>query len=227
VELLLKRLAGRHPTPAERLDPTRVRACFGGSGESSRILGEFHAFLMDLGQRPLQGAPGSVGPWARRARGLALTAAILALTAALAGWKAGEAPQGSELRLGWRLPGQVVRVCRPYTEAEWAALPRHMRRKEKCESRPLAYGLRAVLDGKALPGEEIRPKGARGDRPLVVEKAWPLPGGRHRLHLSFVPLEDPSGKALRYESEFDLELVPGRAALIGLAPDRSRLVLIR
>jgi hypothetical protein len=63
-----------------------------------------------------------------------------------------------------------------------------MRAGKNCEKTHLAYRLTAKIDKRLVLDEEILPKGARGDRPLFVEKELNVEPGRHDVEVEFLPL---------------------------------------
>lgn len=127
------------------------------------------------------------------ARALGAALALLA-TAGLAGLsdvalRAHPAEDGL-LRLSWRAVGQRVEECRTLDAAEQASLPRHMRREEICEGRLAPFALDVRLDGATLVDREVRPAGAREDRPTYVFHEQRLAPGTHRLEVSFAVVAD-------------------------------------
>ncbi len=140
---------------------------------------------------------------ARRLRGggllvaLVFTSALIALSRVPWTVSGGD---GGRLRLSWQAASARVEACRPPTEEELAALPRHMRMSEICEGRLLPFRLRLWIDGDLVLDEPVRPRGARGDRPLSVLRELPVAAGPHTLRVRFEPAAtgDPpaSGDAL-------------------------------
>lgn len=126
-----------------------------------------------------------------RASGAAL--ALLAAAGLVAGSDVELEAHASDdglLRLSWRAVGERVEECRTLDAAEQAALPRHMRRDEICEGRLAPFALSVRVDGAVVLDRELRPAGAREDRPTYVFHELPLAPGPHRLELEFAVVGD-------------------------------------
>jgi hypothetical protein len=89
------------------------------------------------------------------------------------------------VRLSWRAVGERVEECRTPTEAELAALPPHMRRREICEGRILPFRLSVAIDGEPRFGGEIHASGAREDRPTYILEEFRVAPGEHRVAVRF------------------------------------------
>lgn len=173
----------------------------------------------------------------RRVVGAAVAVVVVGLVAAAgrAPWSAGEAER-RVLRLSWRMAAPRVEVCREPSAEELEELPVHMRREEVCEGRVLPYRLRVVVDGEVRAEEELRPAGAREDRPLYVFHELDLRPGSRRIAVSFerdtLPDDLPGGSAdersppRRLDFRRTLRLEAGEVALVTYRPDRGRLVLL-
>jgi hypothetical protein len=136
----------------------------------------------------------------------------------------------SVLRLAWRARGVRVDECRQVTAEEQAALPTHMRRTEVCEGRLLPYQLQVDVAGLTVLDEEIRPSGAREDRPIYVFHDIALGPGQHDVAVRFSRDSLPGGEQevvtpaeLGFEGR--LTLGPGEIVLITYNSDRGELVL--
>lgn len=135
------------------------------------------------------------------------------------------------LRLSWRFDDAVVRECRPPTEQERARMPPHMVRDEICEERIVPYVLTVSLDGAELVDREVRPGGARGDRPLSVHLEAFADPGEHRIRIRFRPAEGGEGASPAVaelpvlEMDTIVVLGPRDVALVTYERDRRRLVL--
>ena len=107
------------------------------------------------------------------------------------------------VRLSWRSVGQRIEECRAPTEAELAALPPHMRMREICEGRLTPFQLRVRLDGALVVDRELRPAGAREDRPTYVFEELEVAPGPHELEVAFstvgAPGETPRSAPLRFD----------------------------
>lgn len=123
---------------------------------------------------------------ARRAAGMAMAAALLAIVAAGSQWPWEAASDDiAIIRLDWRARAERVEECRPPTEEEIAERPPHMRPLEICEGRVSPYALRAVVDGEVVVDDTIHGAGAREDRPLYVAREIGMLPGLHDLRVEF------------------------------------------
>ena len=144
------------------------------------------------------------------------------------------------LRLGWRLVGTNIRLCRDYTEEERRTLPKHMQLKQHCTTSLLSYRLRVVVNGVPQMDKVVKPPGARGDRPLYVNEEMSLAPGVYRVEVRFEPHDpnigaaEPSNagekaereaigvalaKATVYRMENDIRIESGRIVLVDLHED--------
>ena len=115
---------------------------------------------------------------------------VTVLATAALGWGSRapySSPDGDRalLRLSWRMRGERIETCRPRTQAELDAVPVHMRTPEICEGHLLSYRLVVQVDDEAPDTTEIRPAGAKGDRPVYVLAEQPLTEGAHRVRVAF------------------------------------------
>jgi coenzyme F420-reducing hydrogenase delta subunit len=226
VELSRARLLeGHEPKLRQPLDPARIRWASGSVADLPALEEEFAAFRDSLAGR----APGATARprrgVTRSALAVALTLAAVAVVAWLSQVPAGATPAHAALRLAWRLPGQSIRDCRPLSAEEIARQPAHMRVIEDCRTVYLDYDLKVWIDGEERLETTVAPLGARGDRPLYVDHDLALPPGRHAIRATFVPHEDPTGKAMRLEFEGEATFEPGRAVLLTRAPEAVVLKL--
>jgi hypothetical protein len=135
-------------------------------------------------------------------------------------------PELAQVRLSWRLDGEVVEVCRERTPEELERLPIHMRSAEACEGRGTPWHLRVEVDGTERARRVIEPRGARGDRPVAVMAELPVPVGRHRVEIRFEPTDSgATSPALVYDDVLDLG--SGEVALITVDQEARRLVRAR
>ena len=135
------------------------------------------------------------------------------------------------LRLAWRTRGVRIEECRQLTEEELANLPQHMRRSEVCEGRLIPYRLSVDVDGITLLNTEIRPAGAREDRPLYVFQDLRLAPGPHDVSVVFVregeiDPETEAGAATPARLEFrgQIEFAIREIALITYDAERKELI---
>jgi hypothetical protein len=153
-----------------------------------------------------------------------------ALFTVLLGWLA-RAPYdppgaGGLLRLSWRFRGERIENCRQRTQAELDALPVHMRTPEVCDGRNAAYELIVQVDDQKADTMEVKPGGARGDRPVFVLRDVPLSPGPHRVRVRFGRPGAESGEAaLALDTRMQAE--PNRIELITLDADADRLLHVR
>jgi hypothetical protein len=102
--------------------------------------------------------------------------------------------EAGRARFSWRAPPPRVEACRPPTEEELLGLPPHLRPEEVCEGRSLPFRLEVEIDGETALEREIRPSGARHDRPVYVRHELPLSPGAYRLVVRF-EVADAEGTA--------------------------------
>ena len=130
------------------------------------------------------------------------------------------------IRLSWRAVGDPIAECREPSEAELAALPPHMRRRKICEARLSAFRLSVSIDGALVLAEEVRPEGARGDRPAYVFHEFVVAPGVHQLAIRFEAQPDgraPVPHALTLGERVVLE--PREICLVTFDPETGRLDL--
>jgi hypothetical protein len=135
------------------------------------------------------------------------------------------------LRLAWRARGVRIEECRQLTEEEMANLPQHMRRSEVCEGRLIPYRLTVDVDGTTMVDAEIRPAGAREDRPLYVFQDLRLAPGPHDVSVVFIregeiDPETEAGAATPARLEFHglIEFAVREIALITYDTERKELI---
>lgn len=108
------------------------------------------------------------------------------------------------LRLSWRAVGRRVEECRAPTATELEALPPHMRPERICEGRLEPFDLTVRIDGETVIEREVRPAGAREDRPTYVFDEVRLAPGSHRLEVVFAEAPGGASPPLRLETSFEL-----------------------
>jgi len=137
------------------------------------------------------------------------------------------AGDGAVIRLSWRAVGEPIEECREPTEAELAALPPHMRRREICEARLSAFRLTVSIDNALVFEGDVRPEGARGDRPAYVFHEFAVAPGAHRLAIRFET--ERNGRAGAPHSLTTLDervvLAPREIRLVTLEPGTDQLDL--
>ena len=101
---------------------------------------------------------------------------------------------GALLGIAVRTMAGTVQDCRALSEAEMAALPQHMRRKEICETRAAPYRLEVSIDGETRLDRVYRPAGIHGDRPITVDERLGVTAGSHDVSIRFAPA-DPASSA--------------------------------
>jgi hypothetical protein len=168
--------------------------------------------------------------WLRRTLAAALAAILVAVLVLLSRLPWTVEPESDALvRLSWRSVGERVEECREPSEAELAALPRHMRQPKICEGRVAPFRLRVELDGAAAVDELVRAAGAREDRPVYVFRELRVPPGEHRLAVHFAA-ERPRGASAAESAPLLLEetlvLAPRSVALVSYDADAGRLVVV-
>lgn len=99
---------------------------------------------------------------------------------------------GALLGIAVRTMAGTVQDCRALSEAEMAALPQHMRRKEICETRAAPYRLEVSIDGETRLDRVYRPAGIHGDRPITVDERIGVTVGSHAVSIRFAPVDTAS-----------------------------------
>lgn len=158
---------------------------------------------------------------------LALTAATSALTRTPVTFSGDDE---GVLRLSWRMSGVTAQACRTLSEEELARLPLHMRNPRACIGVIAPYLLSVVADGTVMALDTVRPRGARGDRPLNVLRAFPLTPGDHRVVVSFHALlpdgvEAPAEEVVELGWEGSVRVAARDVALVTLDGTGRRLEL--
>lgn len=224
--LKARMLQGQAPARPGLMQPERIHVIELGSAEDDEAWKDLRAFLKKRGLLKETPAMPSSPPWARSLAAGVLGMLCLGALGWLSALPTGAASPEAWLRLAWRLPGQNLRDCRPYTPEEFEKLPRHMRKKELCVNHALSYHLSLQIDGKSALEMDVAPHGARADRPLAVDEDLALSPGKHRLQLSFLPLNDAKSQGLRIQSQLDGDFIPGKARLLtlGQAPYHFELL---
>ena len=134
----------------------------------------------------------------------------------------GELPtEQSELRLSLRSDRGYTEVCVTRTPEELLKLPPQMRKPRHCERSILEYGLMVTIDGQRVVDERLRPGGAFGDRPVVVDSHVPMQSGERTVSLWFGPLVTDIAEGASIPAAYELptttmSFVPGRAILVEL-----------
>jgi len=127
-------------------------------------------------------------------------------------WHDGSA---ARLRLSWRAVPERIEVCRVLSAEELAERAEHMRQRMSCDGRFATYALRVEADGQLLDESVVRGSGLRHDRPLYLLRDFELPGGVHRVRISFTRRErtdaDTTTTAPATTMDADTGLFAGRA----------------
>lgn len=190
-EWLRQRLAGvRDPgLRSDKVDPDRVRILALNRTSRATLLREAQAFR--------EGRISSLGP----APGRALAGATAFLVALLVtggiylGSDVGYAaptPQGSELVVSLKHPGQVSEQCRALSEEEKLQRPVHMRQDEICERQRLPVRLRIRVDGEVVRQMTIEPAGLWGDMSSVAVERIPIDTGERHVEVAIGDGADPA-----------------------------------
>jgi hypothetical protein len=118
---------------------------------------------------------------------------------------------GALLGIAVRTMAGTVQDCRALSEAEIAALPQHMRRKEICETRAAPYRLEVSIDGETRLDRVYRPAGIHGDRPITVDERIGVTAGSHAVSIRFAPVDPASTDQLPvFTFAQDVDLAEGR-----------------
>lgn len=131
------------------------------------------------------------------------------------------------VRLSWRAVGERIEKCRVPSEEELAALPPHMRQKEICEGHLAPFALEVRLDGEPVVDREVRPAGARQDRPTYVFDEIPVAPGSHDLEVVFAVAEgDLASLAAPLRLRTRVE-IPARGVVLVTRDDASGELVLR
>lgn len=212
---------GQSPGLPSRVDTTKIKMISGSDADLEKIHLELKARLgiePPLNKNKVR--MDELKKW------LKCASFSLVFTACVAGMSALRVNQGvysaahssgsgndAVLRLSWRLPGQVIEVCRNRSADELQALPLHMRQPKKCETKVVNYRLQYSIDGKTYEPVSYHSKGVRGDRPILVDQDIPISSGLHQVSVQFLPEEKgPKTVALNYVGEIQFKL--GMASLL-------------
>lgn len=127
----------------------------------------------------------------------------------------------SELRLSLRSDRGYTEVCVTRTQEELLKLPPQMRKPRQCERSVLEYGLMVTVDGLRVVDQRLRPGGAFGDRPVVVDSHVPMEPGERTVSLWFGPLVTEVAEGANIPAAYELPTTamtfePGRAILVEL-----------
>lgn len=162
------------------------------------------------------------GAW--RVLGLLIAGGATAACVALSSYGMSVAPeQQSLVRLSWRAIAERIERCRVPSEAELASVPLHMRQSEICEGGLASFQLSVALDGQVLVERELRPAGAREDRPTYVLEVLPISPGPHRLEVAFSVMGESTTPALELAARID----PGPRDVILVTRDEHGGLVIR
>lgn len=119
------------------------------------------------------------------------------------------------VRLSWRAVGERIEECRVPSEEELLALPPHMRQKEICEGHLAPFALEVHLDGAPVLQREVRPAGAREDRPTYVFDEIHAAPGPHELDVRFAAVgAEPSGDTPTLQLRTRVEVRPRGVVLV-------------
>lgn len=214
----------REPGPKVNLERERLRLYSATLPEQADAKAEYLAFVAKLGL----GAPAPARSLrlGRMAFGAVFTMLGLIGLALASGASVGQPDVRSVLRLSWRLPGQESKDYRTLSEAELMRRPAHMRQKQECKTTYLSYQLRLRVDGAVVLEQRVVPGGAHGDAPLNMAADLELSQGPHRAQVSFEPINDVQGKALRLNWQGNFEARSGRVVLLTLDSSEKSLEIL-
>lgn len=158
-----------------------------------------------------------------RVLAVALAVASTAAGVALSNLRVVVAPADESLvRLSWRAVAERLERCRVPTEEELAAVPLHMRQPEICGGRLASFHLAVAIDGETVIDRELRPAGAREDRPTYVLEVLPIPPGPHQLEVAFSVMGESDSPPLRIAASIRPE---PRDVVLVTRDDRGELVV--
>lgn len=151
------------------------------------------------------------------------TAALLAGVVYVGVLPYGQNKETSIVRLSLRLPSATATECRPLTEEEKAAVPRHMQVPQICASKPIKYSVRLAVDNEPLFESELSDPAGRDDRPIVYSKEKALPPGKRNIAIS-ISSDTPSLEPLTYQAALPMEA--GRIYLFRSTHDTRGIFLV-
>lgn len=158
-------------------------------------------------------------PWRRLLEWAATTVVSAAMLFVLARASAMPLPYHdtgmARLRLSWSARPERIETCRTLSPEELAEREEHMRQRVECSGHFATYALRVETDGRLLGESVVRGAGLRHDRPIYLLRDFDVPGGRHRVRVSFTRREradSTSVAAPTVGAEPDTGLYAGRAA---------------
>ncbi|MEA3245178.1 MAG: hypothetical protein U9Q74_03370 [Gemmatimonadota bacterium] len=150
----------------------------------------------------------------RRAIGLLLAIAVVALTVAGSHVRLGAFPAASAMvRVSWSARPERVETCRRLSDEEYAGRPTHMRRRVECEGTTARYELRVLRDSVLLAVDTVRGGGLRHDRELYVYRELAVPPGRARIAVRFVRLDSSLAADELLRADTSAEAALGGAAI--------------
>jgi hypothetical protein len=136
----------------------------------------------------------------------------------------GAEPEDARIRFSWRALGERVEECRAPTPEELAGVPPHMRMREICERRLRPFRLEVRIDGALALDEEVRPSGAREDRPAYVFHELSVRPGPHRVQVLFA-MQGGAAAGAPLELDARITLAPGEIALVTRNDADDRLAI--
>lgn len=159
-----------------------------------------------------------------RALGTLLAVGVTAGGVALSNLGMVVAPEDESLvRLSWRAIAERIERCRVPSEEELAKVPLHMRRTEICEGRLASFRLLVTVDGETRIDRELRPAGAREDRPTYVLDVLPVAPGPHRLEVAFSVVGESTSAPLQLTAE----IRPGPRDVVLVTLDEQGALVVR
>lgn len=152
----------------------------------------------------------------RLALGTLVSTAVVATAAVFSAWPSFQViPDGTAVvKLSFSHGGE--RSCRQLTEAELAALPPNMRRKEICDRQRPPVHVELEIDGAPAFVASLPPTGLAGDGPSRVYERFLLAAGTHEFALR---LRDTAGdEGFTHAARREITLAPGQSLAIDFAP---------
>lgn len=131
------------------------------------------------------------------------------------------------VRLSWRAVGERIEECRVPSAEELAALPPHMRQEEICEGHLAPFALEVRLDGEPVVDREVRPAGAREDRPTYVFDEIPAAPGPHELDVLFAVVEGDASTGVPPLQLRATVQVPAKGVVLVTRDDGSGELVVR
>lgn len=155
-------------------------------------------------------------PIRRLVLGFLVSTAVTGAVATFSAWPSVRGiPEGmAVVKLSFSHGGE--RACRELTEAERAALPQNMRRKEICDRRRAPVYVELEIDGAPSFAASLPPSGLAGDGQSRVYQRFLVPAGSRSFALRLRDTVRDEG--FTFTAERRVTLAEGQSLAIDFAP---------